>query len=311
MALGEHVSREARSLHCDYRFAETTISGHQVLDDRGAMGMGETMTEQIAATAANRSLYDASRNHEHVDAAPHLMHASLRTLHDRLIADVFRTAATRSNLPRILDLGAGEGTAAEAFLHLGGEVIAVDISERQLSRLQQRCAGFGPRLQVYCEDVWDAVKRPGSYDVIVVNSFLHHVPDYLGLIAEATKRLKPGGQFFSFQDPLRYDTLGRFTYSFSNACYLAWRIFQGSFRQGVATRIRRMKGIYLTGSKEDDAEYHVTRNGVDQVAIAELLRANGYSVQIIKYFSTQSPALHRLGSLARLENTFGIVAQQR
>jgi len=268
------------------------------------------MARHDPATAANETFY-ANQGLDYLNAAPHLKHVSLRVLHDQLVADIYRISAAGSRIPAVLDLGAGEGTSSEAFLKLGAKVTAVDLSSTQLRKLQARCTGAGARLDVICDDAWAVLKRPASFDVVVLNSFLHHVPDYLGLISEAIKCLEPGGQLFSFQDPLRYDTVARATYTFANASYFGWRIFQGDLVRGLKTRLRRLRGIHVAGSEEDDAEYHVTRNGVDQLAIVELMRSAGFDVRVVRYFSTQSSIMQRIGSLARLENTFGILAQRR
>jgi SAM-dependent methyltransferase len=268
------------------------------------------MARQDRATLANKRFYE-DENLEYVGAAPHLKHGTLRALHDHLIADVYRMVSTDSAVPAALDLGAGEGTSSEALLELGARVTAVDLSERQLQSLKQRCAGVDAPLEVVCEDAWKVLDRDATFDVIVLNSFLHHVPDYLGLIKKAIGRLTPGGVLFSFQDPLRYDTVAKTTYVFSNASYFSWRVFQGDLLRGLKTRVRRLRGVYISGNEADDAEYHVTRNGVDQDAIADLLESSGFAVKIVRYFSTQSAVLQRIGALARLANTFGIVAQRR
>jgi hypothetical protein len=161
------------------------------------------------------------------------------------------------------------------------------------------------------EPISETFKRKEErYDLVVMNSFLHHIPDYLSAVQDAVSLLQPAGQFFSFQDPLRYDTLGRGTRVFSQAAYFSWRVFQGEYVRGLKTRVRRVRGIYVAGSKEDDAEYHVTRNGVDQESIVDLLRSHDFDCELIRYFSTQSWAFQVLGTSLGIENTFAIVAQR-
>ena len=48
-------------------------------------------------------------------------------------------------------------------------------------------------------------------DIIAAIAFLHHVRDYLGLIDQAIPLLTSTGHFLSFPDPLRYDSVSRFT----------------------------------------------------------------------------------------------------
>ena len=153
------------------------------------------------AALANVSTYDAKATREYIDGAPHIKHASLRNLYGELVVQVFDSAKKHTNTPKVLDLGAGEGSVTLPFLELGAKVVAIDISNSQLNALKNKCERFGDMLSVRCEDINDTLKdKTKKYDIIVVNSFLHHVPDYLGMIREAATVLKPHGQFFSFQE---------------------------------------------------------------------------------------------------------------
>ncbi len=166
-------------------------------------------------------------------------------------------------------------------------------------------------LEVRCEDIHQTLaEQNASYDIVVVNAFLHHVPEYLGLIRELAAVIKPGGQFFSFQDPLRYDTRGVLSHTFARAAYLSWRPFDGDVIGGLKRRFRRSQGIYLEESMHDNTEYHVTRKGVDQQAIRELLADLGFDCEIAPYFSTQSLVFQGLDAIG-VKNTFGVIAQKR
>jgi len=229
-----------------------------------------------------------------------------------MVVQVFDRAKQFTKIPKVLDLGAGEGSVTIPFLELGAKVVAIDISKSQLDTLRRQCERFGSKLEVRCEDINDTLKNKSEkYDIIVVNSFLHHVPDYLGMIKEALTILSPYGQFFSFQDPLRYDTTGRFTMLFSQLAYVSWRIFKGDVLGGVKRRLRRSRGVYLSGSMHDNAEYHVTRNGVDQNAIQRIFKEEGFDCEIKSYFSTQSRLFQPLGTALGVKNTFGLIARQR
>lgn len=140
-----------------------------------------------------------------------------------------------------------------------------------------------------------------------VSSFLHHVPDYLAMLAQASTLLAPRGQIFSFQDPLRYDSVGTLPKVFCDLAYLCWRLSRGD----VVSGMRRRSGRYLAASVYDNAEYHVTRNGVDQGAICRLLEGRGLECRVVPYFSTQSRAFQALGSLLGVKNTFALLARRR
>lgn len=265
------------------------------------------------AALANISAYDEKDTKDYIDGAPHIKHTPLRFLYGKLAVLIFDKAKMYSEVPRVLDLGAGEGSVTLTFLELGARVVAIDISKNQLDTLVKKCEGYGDMLEIRCQDINDAFKiqyKDERYDIIAVNSFLHHVPDYIGMIRKSIPMLNPKGQFFSFQDPLRYDSLGKPARLFSTSAYFYWRLFQGDILGGLKRRIRRSRGIYLEDSIYDNAEYHVTRNGVDQDAICDLFDENGFVCDIVTYFSTQSRVFQPLGTWLGVKNTFAIRAQK-
>ena len=267
------------------------------------------------AALANIESYDRDKTRRYTDGAPHIKHAELRALYRRLVVEVYDAARSFVSQPKVLDLGAGEGSATLPFLELGAKTTAVDISEAQLNALRTRCSSFAKNLTVCCGDISDAIKelldKKCEYDIIVANSFLHHVPDYLGLIRECSKMLSPHGQFLSFQDPIKYASLGKFTNLLSKIAYFSWRIFKGDVIGGIQRRVRRSRGIYFDDCPQDNSEYHVVRGGVDQDAIAELFKELGFECQIIRYFSTQSRFWQSVGSAIKAYNTFSVIARKK
>ena len=262
------------------------------------------------AAAANDLVYDRKDAKTYIQGAPHIKHASLRNLYGKLLLDVYDVAVSHTPHPKVLDLGAGEGSVTLAFLELGVDVVAVDISRRQCDNLLEKCEKYSARLEVQCADVNDFLNQSDAkFDIIAINSFLHHIPDYLGLIDRALDLLNPNGQFFSFQDPLRYDSLSLATRTFKNLAYGSWRITRGDVLGGMRRRLRRSRGIYHEDALEDQAEYHAMRNGVDQDAIRALFEKRNFDCQIVKYFSTQSPVFQPIGAALGMKNLFGIVAR--
>jgi len=263
------------------------------------------------ATLANVTHYNAAATKQYIDGAPHVKHAQLRMLYGKLVVQAFDQAKQHTKIPTVLDLGAGEGSATLPFLELGAKVVAVDISHSQLDVLRLKCEQYADMLEVQCEDIHDALKdKREKYDIVVANSFLHHVPDYVGMIREAITVLRPYGVFFSFQDPLRYDSLGNVSSLFDKLAYFSWRVLKGDVIGGLKRRFRRGRGIYLEDSVYDNAEYHVTRNGVDQDAIAGLFKEHNIGCSIVSYFSTQSSFFQPIGTVLGVKNYFAVVAQK-
>lgn len=271
--------------------------------------MGKNI-DQIAALA-NELIYNDESARHYIDGAPHIKHASLRQLYYQFVFDLYNHSKKFTKKPTVLDLGAGEGSVTIPFLELGAKVVAIDISYRQLEALLMKCAKYGDKLEVRCEDISNtSLYEKETFDIVVFNSFLHHIPDYLALIGKTAKMLNPYGQFFSFQDPLRYDSLGLFDRVFSEGTYFFWRIFKGDVVNGLKRRVRRFRGLYNENSIYDNAEYHITRNGVDQDAIRRLLEGLKFKSYMFPYFSTQSSFFQRLGAALGVKNTFAIVGKK-
>jgi SAM-dependent methyltransferase len=269
---------------------------------------------RIASIANDLSYGDEAQTRRYINGAPHIKHASLRALYSELVVQVYDAVSRHTPAPRVLDLGAGEGSVTLPFLELGAHVLAVDLSEHQLDVLRQKCDKFKDRIEVRKQDIHETLQdKSRKFDIIAGNSFLHHIPDYLTLIRQATPLLAPHGVFFSFQDPLRYDSVGLPTRMLTDTAYFFWRLSLGSkgdVLAGVRRRMRRRSGVYLENCYQDNAEYHVVRNGVDQNAIAELFKSLEYGCRVVTYFSSQNSVFQPVGTVLGMKNTFSVIAQR-
>jgi SAM-dependent methyltransferase len=247
-----------------------------------------------------------------IEGSPHLKHHELAARAFREVRRLFEQVRQNSDCPAVLDMGAGEGMLTLPLLEMGASVTAVDATRALLDVLVDRAAGFKSRLTPVMGDIFETLEeyeRTGrQFDLICASSFLHHIPDYLKLCRKSAGLIRPKGIFFTFQDPLRYDTLPKRTYWFDRSSYFAWRLFQGNYIQGFKTRLRRLTGAYCADLPEDAAEYHVVRNGVDQMSIQRLFETEGFTCEIQKYWSTQSSVFQHLGSKLGLANTFSVIA---
>jgi SAM-dependent methyltransferase len=260
-----------------------------------------------SASLHNREFYDHAANEGYADGAPHLKHRRIRELYDRLLKDAMTGCSGR----RVLDLGAGNGQITRLFFERDAQVTAVDISEAQLRELQSVCAAGKGRLKVHCGDATAFMAEcTDSWDIIIANSFLHHVPDYAALMVAAARKLAAGGLIITFQDPLRYDALTWSSRLFSAGSYFCWRVVQRDVLAGMARRIRRSFGRYDPASMHDNAEYHVVRNGVDHLALEKELRAIGMLVQATCYFSAHAVWCQWLGERLGMVNHFALVVRK-
>jgi len=148
-------------------------------------------------------------------------------------------------------------------------------------------------------------------DLVAFISVLHHIPDYVAEVARLVTVIAPGGTFSSARDPLWYPRRSRAALTVDRGSYLAWRATQGNVRRGLATRLRRLRRHYDESNPSDMVEYHVIRSGVDEEALAHLLATQFESVDIWKYWSTQSAWLQTLGDRLGWTSTSRITATGR
>lgn len=97
----------------------------------------------------------------------------------------------------VLDIGCGGGILAEAMVHHGAKVTAIDLAEASLAvaRLHQLESKLEIDYQnISAEDL--AETSPQKYDVITCLEMLEHVPDPASIVAACFKMVKPGGLVF-------------------------------------------------------------------------------------------------------------------
>lgn len=97
--------------------------------------------------------------------------------------------------PHALDLGCGSGNVTAHLLDLGLEVTAADVSPEFLRHVRRRFAGR--QLQTLLLNGMDLAQLPDdALDMVTAYSVLHHVPNYLDMIGEMHRVLRPGGVLY-------------------------------------------------------------------------------------------------------------------
>jgi 2-polyprenyl-3-methyl-5-hydroxy-6-metoxy-1,4-benzoquinol methylase len=100
---------------------------------------------------------------------------------------------TNSNPKIAFDYGCGSGNLTNHLIDLGVNIIAADISEKFLKNIGKKHSRTGllQTLRINGQDLSNI--NDDVYDLIATYSVLHHVPDYLFIIEEMVRVLKPGG----------------------------------------------------------------------------------------------------------------------
>ncbi len=209
------------------------------------------------------------RDHDYTIGSPHLRHTALRECLDCRIRYAITEIMQRQETCAVLEIGAGHGSFTETILAAGGTPTITEMSKASFEFLTEKFCGV-PRVRVVFDPDGNEPLRAGArYDVILLISVIHHIPDYVDAVTKLCDNvLRPGGTVVTFQDPVWYPRQKRWERAVSQGSYFTWRITQGEIRRGLATRWRRLRGVYDESEPSDLVEYHVVRQGVDDFRFA-------------------------------------------
>jgi SAM-dependent methyltransferase len=96
---------------------------------------------------------------------------------------------------RVLEIGCGFGGLLAALEQRGSEAVGIDIDQRRADYVRSRG---------HTAEVADAAELPfpdASFDVIVTDSVIEHLPDLFGSLREARRVLRPGGTLYGVWGP--------------------------------------------------------------------------------------------------------------
>ena len=252
-----------------------------------------------------------THGHDYEKGSPHLRHDALRSMIEQRLTALVKARIADTGRCTALEIGGGHGTFTRCLLNAGATVTVTEASRASAEQLEANFAD-NDRVRVQYDESGEAIlDSTEQWDLIVMTAVLHHIPDYLAFLARLRALVAEGGALFTVADPLYYPRMSSFTHRVDRGAYLAWRLVQGDYRRGLATRWRRLLGKYDDANPSDLVEYHVVRDGVDEEAIAELLAPNFAEVEIFRYWASQGPMWQRLGDRTRMTTDFGIQATGR
>jgi ubiquinone/menaquinone biosynthesis C-methylase UbiE len=161
-----------------------------------------------AAIAHNVRAYDAVAV-TYDGAHPEIFNPVEQARLAQAVRDV--VAACAASPPRVLDVGAGTGNLTAHFLAAGAQVTSADVSAECLRLTGERFASTGRHTTQRIDGRSLGVFADATFDVVACYSVLHHVPDYLALVAEMARVARPGGLLYidherhdaSWHDPIR------------------------------------------------------------------------------------------------------------
>lgn len=99
---------------------------------------------------------------------------------------------------KVLELGCGTGVMWKEhldWLEAGSKLLLTDFSEGMLEEAK-RNLGEHKNLEYQMMDIQDIPYEAGSFDVIIANSMLYHIPDKEKALSEVSRVLKNEGVFY-------------------------------------------------------------------------------------------------------------------
>jgi 2-polyprenyl-3-methyl-5-hydroxy-6-metoxy-1,4-benzoquinol methylase len=99
---------------------------------------------------------------------------------------------------RIADIGCGNGVLACEAAMMGAEVDAIDISPAMLTLAERHARNRRAPIRTRSSGLLSFAYEPNSYDLIVSEFTLHHLPDFWKAVALSRihAALKPGATFY-------------------------------------------------------------------------------------------------------------------
>ncbi|GIQ78134.1 MULTISPECIES: class I SAM-dependent methyltransferase [unclassified Bradyrhizobium] len=99
---------------------------------------------------------------------------------------------------RIADIGCGNGVLATEAALMGAEVDAIDISPAMIGLAEIYARDRKAKIRTQPAGLLSFAYQPNSYDVIVSEFTLHHLPDFWKAVALSRifNALKPGANFY-------------------------------------------------------------------------------------------------------------------
>jgi ubiquinone/menaquinone biosynthesis C-methylase UbiE len=175
------------------------VVAYQTLESLAAM-LERILEPELMDTASEAADYDTMDHGE----------VNRRFAADFLSALNAAQLAAGKSVVRILDLGTG---TAQIPIQLcrnynSAHVVAADAARHMLKLADQNiaAAGFSDRIATQLADAKRLPLADAAFDCVMSNSIVHHLPEPIEALREASRVARPGGLLF-FRDLLRPESL--------------------------------------------------------------------------------------------------------
>jgi SAM-dependent methyltransferase len=133
--------------------------------------------------------------HSHPNYRLWANYAAFSRFRGDLVADIIASGGDAEG-KAILDLGCGAGGTSLALAERGADVLALDLSEARVEKLKEKAKGGHLKLRI---DVGDALRIPAanqSFDWVILQDVIEHLPEPQEALAEVSRVLRPEGRIY-------------------------------------------------------------------------------------------------------------------
>ena len=233
---------------------------------------GEKKSEKQSVMEANITFHTASASTYEIEQ-PHYLPENKEQVSQRL----FKLAETAGN-EVLVDFGCGAGFVLHLALPLFQNLYGIDITPAMLAMVDLSSG----RIQLHEASTESVPLQDQIANVVTANSYLHHLYEIEPTIREAYRLLKPGGVFYSEEDPNAdyWDALKKLEGSSPFSDIVKREL--GAVRD-THTMIEAEKGIDQEVVRK--AEYQkMVLGGMRETDLRSMLQGAGFSKIDIQYY---------------------------
>jgi 2-polyprenyl-3-methyl-5-hydroxy-6-metoxy-1,4-benzoquinol methylase len=162
---------------------------------------GSKLTPEKFQEAINVIYHDIEANY--YDSIHRDMWESLQEQIDLLVKDLFENIKVIPGELTLLDIGCGTGLSTQILLNskIGNKidnVTLLDTSKNMLNHAEEKAKKWNKKYTVTNSQVSDLKDK---FDIILICSVLHHIPDLNNFLDHVNNHLNSGGILIHLQDP--------------------------------------------------------------------------------------------------------------
>jgi len=215
-------------------------------------------------------------------------------------------SAYKNQQAHILDLGCGTGYLYRRLLDAGFKMTGADISTEMIDVLQGKVLPeAAERSKLVVADAESFLTQAeAQYDGIVQSALLHHLYDYESMVREYCGRLRPGGLFLVFFEPIKQ--------KFDSSLKYALHQSLAKFDEIVYRLEMSIRNIPLFEDEYEWSDYQRRFGGIDPEKLAGILREAGMEILEINKYCSRRYGINALiaNQVLGTENTFNLLARK-